>query len=388
MRVNPSRTLQIEIGLLVIVLIEGITLLAVTPTTLTPVVDLVRGVIGPAPVSLAENTFYGLTDAMQRATFHGRTTPGYWTAPPMPPPYALSFPKRVTNAPAPSAGSGTFQPFTIAPPYPSLAAPGEGAWDPLPNALDPAAPALMYKTFLHADPERPYARVAIVAMDATRLRLHAVAGTVEPASEAHVPRPGLVSPSDRALLVAAFNGGFKAINGHYGMMVDGQTLSPPRPYADTIALYRDGSVRIAPWTAISDTLSLMRSYRQTPKFLAYQGQVNPALSNSRRVLWGAAVSGNTVIWRSALGISADRRTLYYAAGESLTAQRLAEALVVAGASDVAELDVNLAHEQFLSYTADRGNLSEQALIDEMIFPRGLYVSTPSPRDLFYLTLAR
>jgi Phosphodiester glycosidase len=396
------RILQIDLALALIALLEAIGYLAVTPTALTQVVDLVRGVVGPVPVAFAENTFYGLTDAVQRTTFQGRTTPGYWTAPPTsvprapaavghianPPTPAPAASGRTANAPTPAPAKESFQPANVTPPYPNLAVPGEGVWVPIPNTLDAAAPLLMYKTFLHADPERPYSRVAIVAMDATRLRLHAVAGTVDPVSTARVLRSGLVSPSDVASLVAAFNGGFKAIHGHYGMLVNGQTILPPQPNADTIALYRDGSVRIAPWSVISNTLPLMQSYRQTPEFLAYQGHVNPNLSDNRFPLWGAAVGGNTVIWRSALGISADGQTLYYAVGESLTAQRLAEALVDAGASNVAELDVNAWHEQFLTFAADGGKLTGQVLIDGMSGPPGLFVSTPSSRDFFYLTLAR
>ena len=245
----------------------------------------------------------------------------------------------------------------------------------------------MYKSFLHSDPERPYTRVAIVATDATRVRLHAVAGTVEPVSPVRVSGSGLIPSSDLPSLVAAFNGGFKAMHGQYGMMVDGQTILPPKPESDTIALYRNGRVRIAPWADISDTIGSMQSFRQTPPYLAYQGQVNPALHDEQLITWGATVSGQTVIWRSALGLSADGQTLYYAAGESLTARRLAEALVAAGASDVAELDVNWTFERFLMYAPPTGNFNEQILLSQMIYQRGMYVAHPASRDFFYLTLA-
>ena len=244
----------------------------------------------------------------------------------------------------------------------------------------------MYKTFLHPDPERPYARVAIVAIDATRLRLHAVAGTAEPVSPLLIPRSGLIPSSDLPLLVAAFNGGFKAMHGQFGMMVDGQTILPPKPESDTIALYRDGRVRIAPWADISDTIGSMQSYRQTPPYLVYRGQVNPSLQDEKLITWGATVSGQTVIWRSALGLSADGQTLYYAAGESLTARRLAEALAAATANDVAELDVNWGYERFLMYAPPTGNFNEQILLSRMIYQRGMYVAHPASRDFFYLTL--
>jgi hypothetical protein len=291
------------------------------------------------------------------------------------------------QTPTITASLPAFAPRDLPPLYPALAAPGEGVWVPLPNALHPAAPPLMYKTFVHPDPQRPYARIAIVAIDATRVQLHAVAGTLEPASNARVPRPGLIPPADRASLVAAFNGGFKAMHGQYGMMVNGQTILPPQPDAATIALYRDGSVRIAPWAALVSTLPQMQSFRQTPPYLVQNGHLNPGLINEVSQLWGAYVDGNTIIWRSALGLSADRRTLYYAVGESLSARRLAETMVAVGAANAAQLDVNQSFERFLTYAPPSGNFNEQALLPAMSYQPGMYVAQPAPRDFFYLTLA-
>ena len=384
--------------------------LAIHPTAIPSLVDGTRTLVGPEPIAAAENVFYGVSDAYRKMTCGGCTTGGYWTPPAVsqsvivpvssagmtaPQRTALAqasvpaSPTATVAAPPPAPPIIQFQPRDLAPLYPALAAPGEGAWTPLPNPFDATRVApLMYKTFLHPDPTRPYARVAIVAIDAMRVRLHAIAGTLEPVSAARVARPGLISHADLAALVAAFNGGFKAIHGHYGMMVDGQTILPPQRNADTIAIYRDGSVRIAPWSAIANTLPQMQSFRQTPSYLAQRGALNPDLLNERNIRWGAYVDGNTVIWRSALGVSADGRTLFYAAGESLTARRLAEALVAAGASDVAELDVNWSFERFLMYAPPSGNLTEQVLLDQMRYQPGLYVTHPSARDFFYLTLTK
>ncbi len=388
--------------------------------SLPQIVDEVRALVGPEPVALVENTFYDLADLYQRLTFRGRTTPGYWASPsstpsmaivaaPSPSPSPSVQPSAVATAqptrnpqtsvtatpsrtPIPTAQriappAAAARPRDLAPLYPQLAAPGEGVWAAMPNNLNLSAPPLMYKTFLHPDPARPYARVAIVAIDAMRVRLHAVVGTSEPHSTAKVQRSGLIPAADLSSLVAAFNGGFKAVHGRFGMMVDGQTILPPEANLDTIALYRDGGVRIAPWSELAATSPQMQAFRQTPPYLAYQGRLNPGLVNERSFAWGAYVNGNTVIWRSALGISADGRTLFYAAGESLTARRLAEALVAAGASDVAELDVNWSMERFLTYAPTQGHLSEQALWSGMIYQPGMYIARPAPRDFFYLTLA-
>jgi hypothetical protein len=382
---------------LAVLWLAGLLTLTLIPRSLPELVDQARTVVGPAPIAFAENTFYGLADIYHRLTFRGHTTPGYWESPtPQPaqpaasavtvplrpsaphvaavkeqrssspvqaiPTLAPSPTPEPTLAPAPTPSPTpvfVFHPRDVPPLYLELAAPGEGVWTAMPNTFDAkrAALPLMYKTFLHPDPARPFARVAIVAIDATRVRLHAVAGTGEPVSSTPVERTGLIPASDLPSLVAAFNGGFRAMHGHYGMMVNGQTLLPPQPGSDTIAIYPDGRVDIAPWTVLSDTLPQMESFRQTPPYLVYRGQVNPALANERSMVWGAAVDSNTVIWRSALGISADGRTLFYAAGESLTARRLAEALVAAGASNVAELDVNWSFERFLTYAPVNGHLA-------------------------------
>ena len=431
MQSHSLKLAKISISLIALMVLTFGALMAPNRTAIPQLVDQARVVIGPEPVAFAEDTFYAMTDAYNRWTFRGHTTSGYWTAtdavPPVgvnsvappgaaqlatpkitQPPASLtalegsrqtrSIPRTATRglSPTPSAcpdklktaplpSPAVFPPRELAPLYPALAAPGEGVWIPIPNSFDAAA-ALMYKTFLHPDPERPYALVAMVAIDATRVRLHAVAGTVEPVSAVRVQRSGLIRSSDLPSLVAAFNGGFKAMHGHYGMMVDGQAILPSQPGSDTIAIYHDGGVRIAPWEAISDTLVLMQSFRQTPPYLAYRGQVNSALQDEQLIAWGASVSRNTVIWRSALGLSADGQTLYYAAGESLTARRLAEALVAAGASDVAELDVNWTFERFLIYAPPTGNFNEQSLLSQMVYQPGMYVDHPAARDFFYLTL--
>lgn len=383
-RMNTIRMIKIELALLVLMIVVITTQVASSANALIPIVDAVRNVIGPEPIALAENIFYGTADTIQQHTTATNAS-AYWSPPALSTPVPQSIIAPSAHPPqvqapvpfSPRAATLLQHTFPVA---------GEGAWLPLPNAFAPSAAPLMYKTFLHPDPTRTYAQVAIVAMDATRLRLHVVAGTREPVSAVRVPRPGLISSSDRASLVAAFNGGFKAMHGQHGMMVDGQMLLAPQPEADTIALYRDGTVRIAPWSSISDTLPLMQAFRQTPAYLAMNGQINPDLQNEQLVGWGKSVSGKVAIWRSALGIGADGRTLYYAAGESLTAQTLAQALVAAGASDVAELDVNWSFERFMTYAPYQTRLTEQVLLDAMVYEPGMYVSRPAPRDFFYVTL--
>src|SRR5262249_30686291 len=153
-------------------------------------------------------------------------------APAEPPP---AEPRVASQAPAAPA----FAPAPFAPPFPGVAASSDGRWIPITDPGAPGDPPRMFKTAVHPDPKRGYTAVAVVAMDLARLSLTLVAGTQEPISAAVPPseRPGVV-PADRfADLVAAFNGGFKAQHGHYGMMLGGRTFLPPRKTACTVALY-------------------------------------------------------------------------------------------------------------------------------------------------------
>src|SRR5690242_21516510 len=100
----------------------------------------------------------------------------------------------------------------------------------------------MVKGVVHPDPKRNFAAIAVVAIDLKRVDLHLVAGTQEPASD-KVPadhRPGIVPKEAFGDLIAAFNGGFKAIHGHWGMMLGGETFVAPRDVGCTTALYKDG----------------------------------------------------------------------------------------------------------------------------------------------------
>lgn len=248
----------------------------------------------------------------------------------------------------------------------------------------------MYKSLVHPDPKRSFAVVALVAIDRKRIDLHLVAGKTEPSSQA-VPmdkRPGIVPEPDLAVLVAAFNGGFKAIHGHWGMMLDGQTYVAPRDTGCTIALMKDDSVRVGTWKGMQPTEGDMRWFRQTPPCLVEGGATHPALEVEYAKGWGATVSGDTVIRRSAIGVDATGRFLLFGLGDALTAQSLARAMKTAGARDAAQLDVNYAYPRFLVY--ERGPegappKAKSAIIPDIKFRPAEYVGEPALRDFFYLT---
>ncbi len=311
--------------------------------------DGARAVVGPAPIAWAEDVVYGVEDRIKRVLYQDAPPKTFWEPspaadePPAQPPIA-------SNAPV----APTFVPEPFEPPVPSVAAQGDGRWIPIADPHAPGDPPAMYKTVVHPDARRSYAAVAVVALDLERLGLRLVAGTIEPESPTvpHSERPGVVPADQFGDLVAAFNGGFKAEHGHYGMMVDGRTFLPPRPSSCTVALYRGGSMRIRTFTALREDVAQMSAYRQTPPCLVEQDRINDTLLTADDAAgWGVSVGGGTVIRRSAIGLDHGGKTLLYAIGESVTAGTLARAMKVAGAENAAQLDVNQAYPRFVLYTA-------------------------------------
>jgi hypothetical protein len=359
--------------------------------------DGVRAVLGPKPIAWAEDVTYGIQDRFDSWRYKDAAPKTFWDVPsgtPLPappPPPALSasaVPVALASgapvaAPAPSAA--TFPPAAFSPPFEGVSSPGDGTWIPMKE------PGLA-KAVVHPDPKRGFAAVAVVAMDLRRTTLHLVAGTSEP--QGNVPqdrRPGLVPKDAAPDLIAAFNGGFKAMHGHYGMMLDGDTFVVPRDIACTVGLYRDGAIKIGTWRALKTDEAQMAGYRQTPPCLVEEGKINSALDAEYSKNWGATVSGETVIRRSAIGIDKAGTTLFYGFGEAVTAQALAHAMAAIGAENAAQLDVNYSYPRFLLYEpGDAGQAPhvDSALIPGIKFSKGEYVTDAAPRDFFYVTRKR
>jgi hypothetical protein len=247
-------------------------------------------------------------------------------------------------------------------------------------------PAL-HRSTVHPDPIKSWVEVTIVAVDRARVDLRMVAGTDEPKS-ADVPkehRPGLVAPSDLPHLVAVFNGGFMAHHGAFGMRVGADRFLPPRDEACTIGLESDGRVRIAPWTELADVEASFTAWRQTPPCLVTGGQPSELLA-TRPKLFGGAENGEHEIRRSALGVDASGRTLFYAHGEWTTAKALGDALAAAGIASAAELDINWSYTRFVLYAHgdDGAPQATGTLVPKTKYGKRTYVERAADRDFFYL----
>lgn len=345
--------------------------------------DGARSVLGPRAVAWMEDTAYDAQDAVNRWRYKDAAPKQYWQEPVLPP---APVPVPV-DADAGPAAAPHFPPPRATPPVAEVAGKNDGIWIPIADDVHLTAPPVMAKTLIHPDGKRTFSAVAIVAMDLTKVKITSVAGTDEPASETvkRAQRPGKIPEGDHAALIAAFNGGWQAIHGHFGMMVDGAVLLPPKDASCTLALYKDGTVGVRTWKTIADKAGDMQSYRQTPPCLVEQGALNKDL-NEQTKSFGAAVDGGTVIRRSGIGVSKDGKTLFYGSGDGLTAQTLGQALAAVGAWDVAELDVNWAFPRYLFYTHKNGAAPTAGTsLIPCTFKPNEYVGMTFYRDFFYVT---
>ncbi len=347
--------------------------------------DGVRSVAGPAPVAWAEDVAYGIQDRINLWRYEDAKPKTFWEVPAEAP--AVPTTAGADDAPPP------FVPPPFVPPYDEVATAADGIWLPVTDPKHPQAPIGLFKSVVHPDPKRSFAALAVVAIDPRSFELHLVAGTHEPYSlkVKREDRTGLIPTSHRDKLYAAFNGGFKATHGHYGMLLRGVEYLPPRDIACTFARLDDGSFRIATWSKLKEEGEPIQYYRQTPPCLVEDGKIHQVLHyNSAAKGWGATVDGETIIRRSAVGLDEDRKILFYGLGEAMTAQALARGMKAAGAHWAAELDVNHSYPRFLFYehSQDKGEpVAVSALIPAIEFPEDQYVSRPSVRDFFYLTRA-
>jgi hypothetical protein len=362
-----------------------------SPAAGADMADILRSVVGPGPVAQLESLSYALRDTLYRTLpdLSGTGPAVTWSTGGNPAPEVLfSTPTVSPVVITPDAASmSTPVPSPTASPDVASAPPQIG-W----QAYGPArgrAP-LLARALIMVDSQRSYAGVALVRMDLSQLQLHMMAGFIEPAHPSGIdeliPDLGMIPPADQGRLIAAFNGGFKAVHGHYGMMLDQITLLPPVDGAATVSLYEDGRVRIGAWGREIVPSPGMLAFRQNCPPLIEQGQLNPGVATNARKAWGLTNNAD-ITWRTGVGLSQDGRFLIYAVGNGTSVEFLAQALQDAGAYNALQLDINQYYSHFVTYSPDpAGNgLVAQRLLDQMINIPGLYL-TPNPRDFFYLTL--
>ncbi len=391
----------IAVGSLVVVV-------SVSPVTGTAGADFLRGIFGPQLVADMEAVVFTAQDTIHHIIFlaQGSRVSAPWQtstpaslSPSGTPPAVVNKGAEEslansTSTPAPLPTQSTApvstpppaaDPFQLANLTPLGGIADEGVWQAW--IQDPSGSPIAYRTFLAPDAARPYAVVAIVALDLTKMQLHYQLGTQEPVSPGRAPGTGKIPGNYRqpGVLIAAFNGGFKTINGHYGMMIDGQTLVPMIDGLGTLAIYQDGHLSMGVWGSDFTLSPDMVVVRQNCPIIIDQGQINPQVYDNSIYLWGGTIKGNIVTFRSGIGLSRDGKTLYYFAGNYLSTDTLAQAMQASGVYEAMQLDINNYYVLFTKFDPQNGRLAAVPLLPkEMVDNVSRFLGSYS-RDFFYLT---
>ncbi len=260
-------------------------------------------------------------------------------------------------------------PAPMKPLLPAL--PGEGRWIALDKDVfitpAPSGSAPPFVTsFIRPDKQRPDVRVYITLWDPRQIALHMEAGTVEPISATGEHGPGLIARTPEVLkhVVAAFNGGFQAQHGEYGMRADGVDYLPAKPYAATVVELRDGSNGFGAWPASPSVPADVVGLRQNLTALVQNDRFNPW----GRTWWGGAPPG----WpdqihtaRSAICLTREGFAGYFYS-TSISAEDLAQGMLAARCSFGIHLDMNPGHAGFEFY--DVAEASELAPIGRPLQP--------------------
>jgi hypothetical protein len=393
-------------------------------------VDTVRALpfVGAEPIAWLENKAFALRDRVKQA-YYGVNGTDHEAEVAEELGVAQEHPheerQRVERLAVPNPDSG-WPPLAIDPiTSPSIA--GEGAWraivdDPHARALPDGRP-VFYQTFLRPDAERSWARMYLTVWDPRLVQLNMVAGTEEPVSATGETGTGLIprDPDTLHRLVGAFNGGFQAVHGEFGMMASNRVYLPPKPWAATVAVFADGRVAMGSWpgpqdkrtsydeaSAIAQIPEGMIGYRQNLTSLVEDATYNPW----QRWWWGAAPNQQgeqTLTQRSALCMTRGGFMLY-AWGDSLSPQAMGQALVAARCVRALHLDMNSSHcgmEFYNVFRSDEVQLPKgpreryrfegtipglpgytvrsRRAVTSMGTELARYIK-PDPRDYFYLTL--
>jgi hypothetical protein len=196
-----------------------------------------------------------------------------------------------------------------------------------------------------------------------------------------------VPAEHQSSVLAVFNGGYQTAHGRWGVMIDGKEFVPPRDPGCTVALYRDGSARIGAWPALANTRDDMSAFRQTPPCLLEAGKLHPELEAHREGPWGGRVPNVKTRNRSAVGVDASGRVLFYGFGDEAGPRLLAEGMRVAGAVSAAQLDINYYWTRFLLIGRKQADAPLQVtstLSPKMQYESRGYVTRPAARDFFYV----
>ncbi len=276
-----------------------------------------------------------------------------------------------------SAGDATQRPPRIAPIFPHPL-PGEGVWKPTGPPVDGGPPVLV--TTFRTETDFPRIVAYVAWFDHTRTELGYYPGRYEP-PHAAVRGPAMVPNDQRSRLLATFNAGFIASDGHNGSSDNGLTNEPLTDGNATLVGYRDGRVGILKWSGGPNPGPKYAWTRQSLAPIVWNGQLNPALNtNPDSARWGYTLGNAVRVWRTGVGIDKNGNLIFVAANDQ-TVITLAKILQHVGAVRAMEFDINPEWHTLITYTHSGGTLHPTMVEPQPMQSPNRYL-VPDDRDFF------
>ncbi len=356
-------------GSLSVLAIAGILFIKLNTSAAADFTDnVLRPIIGDAPVIALEKFFFNASDALQRAESKNKT------------PQAPQFVDTTSNTP--EVASHSFDLVSISPTTTFKPLVNEGIWKPMPLNLFPGKTAMAY-SFVRPDQDRNFTIVTLLRADTSLMRLSTVAGTKQPGGPVGKPGPGKI-PSDVVAggkLLAAFDGGFQYKDGAYGMIVGNTTYLPLQNDLGTVVGYKDGSLKMFKYTG-QDLGPNVEFIRQNCPILVDNGEV--AVNDAaNKALWGRTPTTDIYTWRSGMGLDKNGN-LIFAVGNNVSATTLGVALKMAGAQEAIQLDINPNWVRFnIFQTNGNGTYKSTTLTHDLKDGSTAYLNGYE-KDFFYL----
>ncbi len=255
-----------------------------------------------------------------------------------------------------------------------------------------APPPAFYRTFVRPDPDRPYSRVILVAMDMRQLDLAMEAGTEDPKplTGGHGPgrsaRPFGGEPCRRGVQRRVQDGARQ-------LRDDGEPAHPLAAPAERGDGRRAEGQRVGfgTWADTHDVTGIQGvpdedivSFRQNLDPLVDNGEVNPM----GRAMWGYTLPGSGMQTEQSGICVTESGHVLYAWGDDVSGTALGKALKAAGCTYALHLDMNPHHTGFIfsKITELHGhNYRSELLTPLMTVSPDRYIEY-APKDFFYVLL--
>jgi hypothetical protein len=291
------------------------------------------------------------------------------------------------SLPAPGNGGGAVAQTAAHPPALRLlpgttALPGEAVWQPSPQRVGGVAPLL--HGYFRPDAAYPSQIVGVAWLDQSLTAIRLIGGTKEPGGA--LPEDARVPLDVQPTLLAAFNSGWKLKDITGGFFAHGQVAKPLRDGAASLVIDTSGRVTVGQWGRDVSMNPQVTAVRQNLALVIDGGRPVAGLADNATGAWGSAKNQFQFTWRSGIGTDI-AGNLVYVAGDKLTLDGLARAMVEAGVQRGMELDIHPDMVTFNLFHPATGSpgLAAAKLLPDMTQPATRYLA-PDQRDFLAVTL--